>query len=150
MKQIARLRMQDGNTALIRIKKNAANFDGPDGKKYNSPKTGEWGIEKTFWGARREALYMEGIPNPVGAKEIDALVPNGTPGKLHPVKVVVPKYEGFNSEEFTALYGEPIQLWLAKAIQRAQGGLALQYATIILSAIAALCSAYVAFKTYHH
>lgn len=151
MKQIARIRMNGGNTQIVKLKRNASHFDGPDGLKYNAPnKPGEWGIEKGFWGPVQEALYLEGIPQPIGAKEIDALGLNGHGDKPIKVRVRVPGYEGFSSDEFTKIYGEPIQMWLANAIQRAQGGLTLQYAQLGLSGVCLLVVGWCAYVLYKH
>lgn len=149
MKKIARIRMNGGNTIVVKLKANQPNFDGPDGLKYNSPnRPGEWGVERSIWGMRQEALYMEGIPNPIGAKEVDAIGLNGHANKT--IRVRAPAYEGFSSDEFTKIYGEPIQLWLANAIRKAQGGLMLQYIQIGLTIVSLIASVYAGYMVYKH
>lgn len=147
MKQIARVRMQNGQTLNVRLKKDESSFTVGTGR-YNAPAVGEWGIEKHFWGPRQEAMYLEGIPNAIGSKEIEALVPNGA--KPHRVKVQVPMAAGFTANDFERIYGEPIQLWLATAIQRAQGGMILQYATLGLQIVTTLIVAWLGYNYYKH
>jgi hypothetical protein len=153
MKQIARVKMNDGNIQIVKLKPGEKTFSLSSGGLYNTPSAAEIGRRKSFFhGVIHEANYFEGQPNPVGSRAFETVIKyqNGSGQKSVPVTVTVPAPKDFTADDYERLWGDPIQMWLARGMQRAMGGMVLQYIQLGVSVVTLLVVGWLGYHYFSH